>query len=59
MYYPFCVEPRKLNNAIRFLETFLELKPGVIHVNLTVRVNLTKQESQRAQLEIYFIGCLS
>ena len=28
-------------------------------VNLTVRVNTTKLESQRAQLEHYFLGCVS
>ena len=28
-------------------------------VNLTVRVNPTKQEIQRAQLERYFLGCVS
>ena len=28
-------------------------------VNLTVRVNPTKRESQRAQLQHYFLGCVS
>ena len=28
-------------------------------VNLTLRVNPTKQESQQAQLQRYFIGCVS
>ena len=29
------------------------------YVNLTVRVNPTKQEIQQAQLQRYFLGCLS
>ena len=28
-------------------------------VNLTVRMNPTKRERQRAQLEYYFLGCIS
>ena len=28
-------------------------------VNLTVRMKLTKQESQQAQLQRYFLGCVS
>ena len=30
-----------------------------IDVNLTIRVNPTKQESQQAQLERYFLRCIS
>ena len=32
---------------------------GPISVNLTIRVNPNKQESQRAQLQRYFLGCVS
>ena len=32
---------------------------GQYLVNLTVRVDLTKQESQQAQLKRYFLGCVS
>ena len=32
---------------------------GRDNVNLTVRVNTTKRDSQRAQLEHYFLGCVS
>ena len=28
-------------------------------VNLTVKMNTTKREIQRAQLELYFLGCVS
>ena len=32
---------------------------GITHVNLTVRANPTKLECQQAQLERYFLGCVS
>ena len=44
-----------------FENTFVFIKQVRIHhiVNLTVRVNPTKLESQQAKLEIYFLECVS
>ena len=32
---------------------------GLLHVNLTVRVNTTKRENQQEKLERYFLECVS